>query len=120
MITQLVIGIGRTSATIQLYSLAAKGVVHGIIVVPSIQFAGTGMTYYQVSCGIAGDLTKYSAAFDLLNVAPGNTVFQQADLFSQENRGAATSLKITATANVNLSNSTAGQVKVYLLLALTP
>lgn len=106
--------------TMALYALPAKGVIHAVQVIPVVQFAGAGMTWYQVSCGITGDLEKYTPAFDVLNVVPANTLSQLIPALSQENRGGATTLRITATSNANLSNSSAGSLSVNLLLSITP
>lgn len=106
--------------TLALYALPAKGVLHGIEVIPTVQFAGTGMTSYQVSCGLLGDLERYTSLLDVLNIAPANNVSQLIPLFYKENRAAITTLRISATSNVNLSNSTAGSLSVNLLLAISP
>lgn len=108
------------SATLDLYTLPIKGVIHAVEVVPLVQFAGTGMTFYQVSCGLLGDLERYTSNLDVLNIVPANTLSQMISMLYKENRAATTTLKITATSDVDLSNSTAGSLSVNLLLSITP
>lgn len=112
--------IAALTRSIALYALPAKGEISGIAVVPVVQFAGVGMTSYQVSCGIVGDTARYSALLDVLNIAPGDTVVQAGPLMAIENLVDPTSLLITAVADANLDASTAGSVEVYLKLAVLP
>lgn len=112
--------IAATSRSIALYTLPAKGVIHGICVVPTIQFDGAEMSSYQISCGIAGDEERYSSLLDVFNIVPGNSVMQTIPLLMVENLSATTPLLITANSNVNLDNSAAGSVAVYLCLAVLP
>lgn len=50
---------------IELFQLPAGGVLHGLKVKHSEAFAGTGITDYKVSVGIAGTLAKFIADFDV-------------------------------------------------------
>lgn len=50
---------------IELFQLPAGGAIHALKVKHSTAFAGTGITDYKVSVGIAGTLQKFIADFDV-------------------------------------------------------
>jgi hypothetical protein len=100
---------------IQLFSLAAAGVIHAIKIKHSILFAGTGITDYKISVGITGTLAKYASAFDV-DTAVSATNFQLTSTVGSENHGAATSIRVAATSTgANLDQSTAGSVDIWVL-----
>jgi len=106
--------------TIELVSLVSKGVLDAFAIQHTTAFAGTGITAYSIQLGITGTLDKFSGAFDILQ-ATGNQVGLYVPVGGIENFGAATSLKITATAvGANLDQSSAGSVDVYVLKSTLP
>lgn len=54
-----------TTNNIELFQLPAGGVLHALKLKHSEAFAGTGITDYKVSLGIAGTLGKFVADFDV-------------------------------------------------------
>lgn len=109
----------QTAATtndIELFSLPAGAILHAILIKHSVAFAGTGITSYTISVGITGALTKYASAFNVFQ-AVADTTLQLSSTLGIENWGVGTSIRAQATANVNLSNSTAGTVEIYALVS---
>ena len=105
---------------IELLSLPAKSVVHAVYVKHSTAFAGAGITAYTLSVGIAGDPTRYMLAHDVLQ-AIGDTVFLLTSAVGSENHGAATSIRLAATAvGANLDQSSAGDVDAWVLWGTLP
>lgn len=106
---------GATSESIELFSLAAAGVIHGVKIKHSTAFTGGGLTAFTVEVGIVGDESKYAQAFNVFQ-ATSNTTFQLSSVLGSENHGAATSIKITArSTGANVSAATAGSVDVWVL-----
>jgi len=102
---------------IEVYSLAAGGVIHNVKVKHSASFTGGTIATYDVSIGITGNFTKYSALFDVFQ-APGNTVQQFSTNAGTEDHGAATSIRIQATSSGDdLDQATTGSVDVWLLVS---
>ena len=103
---------------IELFSLLAKEMIHAVVVKHATAFAGASVSAYEVSVGIAGELDKYSGAFDVLQ-ATGNTVKQITNVVDYENHAAATSIRVAATAiGANLDQSSAGSVEIWVLKSL--
>lgn len=117
----------NTDNNIEIYSLPAKGVVHGVVMKTTTAFAGTGILTYTLQVGITGNTSKYiSSAYDAM-AAVSNTNFAVSDngmstpLPRPENFGAATSVRLRAvSAGANLDQSTAGAVDIYLLIGTLP
>lgn len=102
---------------IEVYSLAAAEVIHGVKIKHSTAFSGGAIASYTTSVGISGNLTKYASAFDVFQ-ATGNTTFQLSNSFGSENHGAATSIRIAAVATgANLDQATQGSVDVWILVS---
>lgn len=101
---------------IEAFSLLARQVPHGFVLVPTIQAAGTGITNYFVSIGLVGALEKWVLKFDSV-VVPGNTVFAPGGPYlDPQNLGAAVSVRISAEAvGANLDQSTAGAWDLHFL-----
>lgn len=109
-----------TTNDIELFSLAAKETITGIIVKSTTAFAGTGITAYDVSIGITGDLIKHMPFYDILQAA-GDTVFNQVGLESLEDFGSATSIRIQGkSTGANLDQSSAGSVDIYVRKSTLP
>lgn len=108
----------QTSATtndIEVLSLQAGGIIHGIKLKTSTAFAGTGISGYSITIGITGSLTKYASSYDCL-AAVSNTNLQISSTVGAENHGSATSIRIAATSSgANLDQSTAGSIDVWVL-----
>ena len=104
-----------TTNDVELFSLAAGGVVHAVRIKQSVAFAGGTISAYTLSVGIGGDLAKYASAFDVFQ-AVGATVFQLSDGPFSENADAATSVRLAAIATGDdLDNASAGSVDVDVL-----
>lgn len=102
---------------IEVYSLAAAEIIHGIKIKHSTAFSGGAIASYTLSVGISGDLTKYASAFDVFQ-ATSNTTFQLSNTFGSENHGAATSIRLAAVATgANLDQAAAGSVDVWILVS---
>jgi hypothetical protein len=103
---------------IELFSLPAGGVIHAVKLKHSVAFAGTGISDYDISIGIAGDLDKYAPAFDVDN-APGDSNFSLSSILGSENHAAPTSIRIEAdSAGANLDQSTAGSIDCWVLVSV--
>lgn len=101
-----------TSNNITLYSLPAKGIIGGCEIVVTTPFAGTGISTYQLSVGIAGTLEKYHALYE--STVAGEDL---SDVAGSESESGATAIKIQGVADANLDQSTAGEATIRLLLS---
>ncbi len=100
-----------------LYTLPAAYVLHGYRLKTSVAFAGTGITQYQLSMGIVGDLEKYAPLFDVDDAVSAYT-YQLLALFNAESYTAGTALRMQAVSvGANLNQSTAGTCLVQLLIS---
>jgi hypothetical protein len=99
---------------IELYSLPAGGIVHGVKIKHTQTFNVTG---YSVGVGIAGNLTKY-ASYYLATGAIAGDKFQLSQGFFSENNGAVTSIRLAATVpGGTTSMASSGSVDVWLLVS---
>ncbi len=106
---------------IEAYSLPAKAVYHGHIFKTTVAFGGGAISAYTLSLGIAGELDRFCAPFDVFQAVADTTFLNAGPAFEARNFGAATSLRLAATSvGANLNASTAGSVQLYLLLSLLP
>ena len=104
-----------TTNDVELFSLPAGGVIHGVKMKHSTAFSGGAISAFTVSIGITGTLAKYANAFDVFQ-AVSNTAQQISSTVGTENHGAATSIKIAATSTgANIDQATAGTVDVWVL-----
>jgi hypothetical protein len=105
--------------TISIYTLPAKGVVHGVQLNPSVAFSGGLIATYTISVGITGNNVKYQAATNVFTGA-SFTVNTSALMFV-ENIGGTTTINATAISTVgNLNAATAGSVDIWLLVSTLP
>lgn len=107
--------------SVELYSAPSRFVLSGVIMKPTIKFAGPGFTAYNLGLGLVGvgNLEKYLLYSDVFVNAVSDTNFFTAGHFPfSENWGAVTSVRATAQAvGANLSVSTAGAADYWLLLS---
>jgi hypothetical protein len=104
-----------TTNDVELFSLPAGGVIHGVKIKHSTAFSGGSISAFTVSVGITGTLAKYASAFDVFQ-AVGNTTQQISSTVGTENHGASTSIKIAATSTgANIDQATAGIVDVWVM-----
>lgn len=105
---------------IELFSLAAKTMIHNVVLKQSTAFSGGLIATYTVSVGITGNLVKYAAAFNVFQAA-GAATFGLNVLPGIENFTGATSIRIAAISTVgNLNAATAGSVDAFVLTSLLP
>ncbi len=108
---------------ITLYSLPAKSLVHCVVLKASAAFTGGAIVTYTLSVGIAGSLTKYTAAFDVLQTvgATVSLLTVPVTVVAVESFTTAVDLKLSAVSTVgNLDEATTGAVDVYLLTSTLP
>lgn len=103
-----------TSEDIELFSLPATGVIHAVKIKHTTSFNDGGSGSFTLSVGIAGTLTKYAGAFDVFQ-ATGDTVFQMSSVVDSEDHGSATSIRVEAVSDVNVSLVTAGVAIIWVL-----
>jgi hypothetical protein len=100
------------------YTLPAKCVVAGCMVIPTTAFSGGTIATYTISVGISGTIAKYAIA---TNVFTGFSLATPNILPGIESTSAGVSITLTATATVGLLNAaTAGSVDIYLLVGQLP
>lgn len=105
-----------TSEDIELFTLGAGEIIHAVKIKHSTAFSGGGATSFTLSVGITGTLTKYASAFDVFQAA-ADTTFQITQNFNTENHGSATSIRINAVSDVNVSLLTAGAADIWILVS---
>jgi len=102
---------------VEVYSLPAGYVLHGVKIKHSTAFGGGAISSYTLSVGITGELDRYSSDFDVLQ-ATGDTTFQLSQCFDSQNHGSATSIKANAKSlGATLDNATAGAADIWLLIS---
>jgi len=108
---------------VEIYSLAAKQVLHQAITHHTVSFAGGAIATYTLSVGdLANSATRYSSAFNVKQ-APGATVRSNGSIAVPyaEDFTAVHSVRAFATSTVaNLNAATAGSVDFYLLVSDLP
>lgn len=102
---------------IELFELPAGCCIHAVLIQPTEQFTGTGITDYKVSVGVASALEKYASLYDV-DVSPSATEFQFTQVAGIEHLSSEISIKLAAqSVGANLDQSTAGAVQVQVLLS---
>lgn len=105
---------------IELFQLAAKEMIHAVLIKASTAFSGGTIATYTVSVGPTGTLAKYGIALDVKQ-ATGATVFGMNLLPGIESFSGATSIRIAAISTIaNLNAATAGSVDVFVLKSTLP
>jgi len=106
-----------TTEDVEIYSLPAGGIIHGVKIRHQIAFSGGGATSFTLSVGIAGNLTKYASAFDVFQAVADDT-FQLSQSFGSEDHGSVTSIRVAAISDVTLLGVTTGGAEVWLLVSV--
>jgi len=115
--TYVALSSGAVNNNIELYSLPAGAVIHGVKIKHSSTFTGGALSGYNISVGIDGDYEKYASLFDIFQ-STSDTKFQLSDGLFSENHGSATSVKLYAVSSgANLSAATQGSVDIWLLIS---
>lgn len=97
------------------FTLPAKGIITGCVVIPTTAFSGSTIASYTISVGIAGTVAKYAVA---TNVFTGFTLTTPNVLPGIESTSAGVAITTTATAvGANLNAAAAGSVDIYLLVS---
>lgn len=113
--------IAALTRSITLYSLPARGFKGRVVMRPTTQFAGTGITKYELAIGVSGDLQRYMLYQDVSVAVVDTLVFNGNGSDEVRNYGAAENILISARATgANLDQSTAGAVRCCLELAQMP
>jgi len=113
----------QTAATtndIELLSLPSKGMIQQIVIKHSVAFAGTSISAYTLSVGIASNFTKYTAAFNVFQSVTdtARSITQANDI---ESFSGTTSIRLKATSTgANLSASNAGSVDIWVMTSVLP
>lgn len=113
------------SNEIEIYSLPAKSVCHGIAMHHTESFQGGAISTYQIKAGIPGNTALY-VVLGNVKQAPGDTVIFPAINNSglvPVPRNMASASPITATAvatGANLDQANQGSVDFYLLVSTLP
>lgn len=109
------------SNNIDVYTLPARGVILHAVLKTTTAFAITGGTSYQLRLGNFTSSDHYVDAYDAMtsvtdtNIANG-TAAANPGIGVMNDYGTARAVKLYANSDVNLNNSTAGAVKVHLLV----
>jgi len=103
---------------IELWSVPARTIIHGVVFEPTVIFAGAGITDYKIGLGIAGNLSKYMAFVDM-DIAVSATNFFTSDILGAESTSGTYSLRVAARSiGANLSASTTGTLNIAILAAI--
>jgi len=98
---------------VELFSLPAKGMVMGFILIVGTSFSGGNISDYVVRIGVGGDTDKFVFDFDVTQAADSK---KEVQMFLVENVSAATSIRIEAESTGDtLDATTQGEVEVHVL-----
>ena len=101
-----------TLNTIEIYESAAGEKIYDVIQVPTVAFAGTGITAQTSEVGLTGDLGGYATAFDVMQIVDQ----QDNDNADLQSWTATTSVKGTMrSTGADLDQSTAGSITYYIV-----
>jgi hypothetical protein len=113
--------------TVNLYTLPAKSVIHACLVKHTVQFAGTGITAYNLTSVNGASAYFGGSGTYSLNAVPANVgqgkmqPFAQTGYGSLEDFGATKQITVSVqSVGANLSFSTAGSVNIYFLVSTLP
>jgi hypothetical protein len=116
-ISYTVFSTAATTQSIVLFSLIPGAIISGTKIKHSAAFGGGTISGYTLSLGIAGNLLKYSSAFDVFQ-APGASIFSLADILGSESQSAATNILVTAVSTGDtLNDATTGTVNIWACLS---
>lgn len=113
-----------TTNDIEVYSLPAKSTIHAGVLKTTTAFSGGGLSSYSFSVGTAPGFTDLITGPYSGTAAVSNTNFERVAgaLLPNfiKNFGSATSIRLSASCDVNLNGATAGSVDLYLLVSTLP
>jgi hypothetical protein len=103
------------------FVLPVRGVVDAVIIKSSTAFAGTGITAYNITLGVTGDVGKYATSYDLLSTVAGDNYAAYNMVIPAQDITATETVRIYATAvGGNLNASTAGSVDIWFRYSVLP
>lgn len=103
---------------ITIYSLAAGGVIHAVMLNPRIVFSGGLIASYTISIGVSGTPAKFAVATNTFTGAPLPAI---SVLPAVQSLSGTTNILATAIATVgNLNAATQGTVDIWLLVSILP
>jgi hypothetical protein len=103
------------------FVLPVRGVVDAVVIKSSTAFAGTGITAYNITLGVTGDVGKYATSYDLLSTVAGDNYAAYNMVIPAQDITATETVRIYATAvGGNLNASTAGSVDIWFRYSVLP
>jgi hypothetical protein len=107
-----------TSNSIIFWTVPAGTVIHAVLFRTIDTFQGGAISDYKISCGIAGNLTKFMPLVDVDN-APSGTNFNLSSVLDMENYAATTDLYLQAVSvGDNLDQASQGRLLVSVLASI--
>lgn len=104
---------------VELFQLAAGGVIHAVKIKHSQSFSGGGITSYTLSVGNTVDFNKYSGTAHNVFQATGDTVYKLSSMLDGESHVAPASIRLRAVSvGANLNAATQGTVEIWVLASL--
>lgn len=105
---------------IQLFLAVGAVCIHAVKIKQSTQFVGTGISKVELTVGVAANLAKYAAPFDV-GQAVGDTVFGlSSELGGETHDAGGTSIRLAAEAfGADLDQLSAGVVDVWVMHSAT-
>lgn len=103
------------------FTLPIGALVEAVMVKTTEAFAGTGITDYDITLGIAGLETKYLTAYDVDSAVSGGNYQLSNALVGGADFGATEAIRIYATAvGANLDQSTNGSIDIWIKYSQLP
>jgi len=98
---------------IELFQLAAKGLLQGFVLILDESFAGGSISGYDVRVGVTGDFAKVVFDFDVTQASGAK---KEVQLFVLEDPANATSIRVEAESEGDtLDASTQGQLQIHAI-----
>lgn len=106
-----------TTNTVDIYTLAAKSVLHMIIAIKGEEFTGGNISAYTLDLGIAGTVDKYLNGYDLFTAPSGTNHGTYATPIMESSSGATDIIATLESIDDDLDNADTGEVTFYLLIS---